>query len=132
MSLGFASFIGVLIADRIDVQTSNWITPILIFFGFFSVWEIYYGDRGTQNYVVLQVGSILFSLLVMSLRPSGRLPNGPFYIGLVPYVCAKLFEAADKGIYDILGVISGHSLKHVMATIGLASIVKAFKQESAA
>jgi hypothetical protein len=35
------------------------------------------------------------------------------------YALAKLFEYFDKAIFDLLGnMVSGHSLKHIAASIG--------------
>ena len=38
---------------------------------------------------------------------------------LLTYLVAKLFEHFDGAIYDLIGFISGHSLKHVMAALGM-------------
>ena len=34
------------------------------------------------------------------------------------YVLAKLTEMADYQIYDALGLLSGHALKHLLAALG--------------
>ena len=41
---------------------------------------------------------------------------------VVLYVMAKCFEWADHGVLDLLVVVSGHTIKHVLATLAAALI----------
>ena len=46
---------------------------------------------------------------------------------LMAYLVAKLCEHFDQAILDLLGVISGHSLKHVFAAIGLFVLADSYR-----
>ena len=46
------------------------------------------------------------------------------FFGLIAYIVAKVLETYDSQIFEALGFISGHSLKHVAATIALWAILK--------
>lgn len=123
MSLGFAAFVCLLISDRIDAQAGKWSTLISIPYGFFTVWEIYFGRGETSFYMWFQAGALLFSILLLMLRPKGVIPNAPIYLGIGAYFFAKVLEALDKPIFESVH-FSGHSMKHIMATLALASIFK--------
>jgi hypothetical protein len=38
---------------------------------------------------------------------------------MLAYIVAKLFEHFDAEVFDLLGFISGHSLKHLAAALGM-------------
>jgi hypothetical protein len=48
------------------------------------------------------------------------------------YVIAKLLEFFDAGIYGIFGLISGHSLKHVAASLGPLALLFALRSRGRA
>ena len=54
----------------------------------------------------------------------GRLRGEPYLIaGLIAYGAAKGFEMADAPIFALTGhVVSGHTLKHLVAAAGLACV----------
>ncbi len=41
---------------------------------------------------------------------------------MVLYVLAKVFEWGDHGVFAALGVVSGHTIKHLLATLAAALI----------
>jgi hypothetical protein len=42
-----------------------------------------------------------------------------YYWGLSMFVLATIFEFGDEAIFQFTGFISGHTLKHIAAGIGL-------------
>jgi hypothetical protein len=45
------------------------------------------------------------------------------------YVIAKLLERWDQAIYERLGFVSGHSLKHLAAGVATWYLVRLFRQK---
>jgi hypothetical protein len=41
---------------------------------------------------------------------------------------AKVFENFDTQIYELLGFISGHSLKHMVSAVGVYVLVRTFEK----
>jgi hypothetical protein len=42
-----------------------------------------------------------------------------YYWGLSMFLLATIFEFTDQQIFELTGIISGHTLKHIAAGIGL-------------
>jgi hypothetical protein len=53
-----------------------------------------------------------------------------YWLLFLAYVIAKLFEHFDGEIYTVLGAVSGHSLKHVVAAMGIYILLLSFSQRS--
>jgi hypothetical protein len=47
---------------------------------------------------------------------------------LLAYLLAKVCEHYDLEIYNLLGFISGHSIKHLVAAFGLYTVLYAFER----
>ncbi len=127
MSIGFGSFVGMIIADRVDLRIGKWTGFLLCFIGPISVWNIYYGTGATSPYLAIQFGSLILSALLLAVEKSGSLKRTPIFLGIGIYVLAKFFEHYDSQIFDTLGFMSGHSLKHIAAAIALVSIFQGIR-----
>lgn len=128
MSLGFGSFVGMVVADRVDLVWGKGLAVLLWLLGPWSVWNIYYGDGTTQYYLSIQFGSLIISAILLLLMPRGSLRTAPIFFGIGVYILAKVFESFDAEIFAKLGFISGHSLKHLAASIALYAILQGFIQ----
>ena len=47
---------------------------------------------------------------------------------LVAYSAAKLFEHFDVAIYQVTGIVSGHTLKHIAAAIGTYFLLVSYQK----
>jgi hypothetical protein len=83
------------------------------------------GAGNVVPYGVFQGWSILIIVLLLAWFPAVRYSQGR-YLGwaAVCYGLAKVFETFDLQIYRLLGgAVSGHSIKHVLAAIGVLAVV---------
>lgn len=81
-------------------------------------------------YLGLQVAAIVLIPLwqwVYAVAPSQRILFG---IAIAAYVLAKLAEISDAAILAYTGLISGHSLKHLLAASAAGLIFYAWRQKS--
>jgi hypothetical protein len=53
--------------------------------------------------------------LKLPAREAAALPDATWWAVLGLYAAAKLMELADRGIFDMLALTSGHTLKHLLA-----------------
>jgi hypothetical protein len=129
MTLGFSGLVAAALSERVDLGfglRSLW--PLLAL-GVFTVLFWYGTERaGAGNvmpYGVYQGWSVLVIVLLIALFPATRYSDGRFLAwAAVWYGLAKVFETFDLQIYRMLGgVLSGHSVKHVLAAIGVFAIV---------
>jgi hypothetical protein len=61
--------------------------------------------------------------LMLTLRP-GRRPAGPLIAGIALYAVGKAAELADRGVFLLGGLVSGHTLKHVLAAAAAVLIAR--------
>jgi hypothetical protein len=80
------------------------------------------GAGDLRPYAFVQFGSLVVLVLLLVLYP-GRVPKARYFgAGLAAYGLAKVFEGADAPIFALGGVVSGHTLKHLTAAVGLGCI----------
>ena len=79
-------------------------------------WPVF--DDLRVYFIVKHHPFILFPiLLVFGNRVYDKISG--YYWGLSMFILATVFEFADVVIFELTGFISGHTLKHVAAGIGL-------------
>jgi hypothetical protein len=128
MAIGFLALVAALIAERIDVTAGLYLLLPLIVAGIGSViyWDITqsrgYGDL--RPYAIAQFGSLLVLLLLLVLVSARYTRTLDFAVSLVLYGVAKVFEAADRPVFGVAHVVSGHTMKHVFAALSAYWILR--------
>jgi uncharacterized membrane protein len=123
MSIGFMGLLVALIAERIGVRLARRLFQLLLTLGPATVvWWHYTETLGAGDlrpYILMQFGSLLAVVLLIVLYPSHR-TGTMFLVGaLVAYAGAKVLEEADQQLLDATGFVSGHTLKHLAAALGV-------------
>src|SRR4029077_5953396 len=96
----------------------------LVWLGFASVLNWHIGEQRDAGdlrlYSFVQFYPLVTIPLMMCFFPARYSRSADVIIALAWYVLAKVLEAApvDHGIYDMGGVVSGHTLKHIAAAAG--------------
>ena len=76
------------------------------------------GRGDLSAYVLVQLIPIIHLPLVIGLFKS-QFSHGRYYLyALLAYILAKWAESNDEQLYALLGGISGHSIKHLLAGLG--------------
>ncbi|MCP4877082.1 MAG: ceramidase [Gammaproteobacteria bacterium] len=122
MTVAFMSFFTILIAERISESLARILFPLLLMLGIASIVYWHLSEMGGQGdlrpYALVQFLPILLTPLILLMLGSRYTRNADLWWFLAFYLLAKIFEALDAEILEILGVMSGHSLKHIAASIG--------------
>jgi hypothetical protein len=127
MTITFMALFAVVIGEHIDANAGLRLLGPLLVVGAASVlyWRIV-GDL--RPYVVVQFLPLLLLPLILLLYRS-RLTGVGYLWGLIgAYVAAKLLETADEAIFSWWHLISGHTLKHLIAGLGMAIFLLAIKR----
>ena len=74
------------------------------------------GDGDLRPYLMLQIAPLLLIPLWQTVYGANRADRLWFGFALVLYVLAKIAEIHDHEIHAMLGWITGHTLKHVLAS----------------
>ena len=94
-----------------------------------AVW--WWGERlgagDLRAYLFVQfLPMLLVPLTLLAHREAGApgaVPASAWWAVLAFYAGAKGMELADRIVFDMLGVVSGHTLKHLLAAAGAACLV---------
>jgi cbb3-type cytochrome oxidase subunit 3 len=107
-----------------DATADSW---LLGMFAVFSVgWWYFTEQRGTGDlrpYLLLQCLPLVLIPLWQWIYRAPRRDRIAFGCALALYVAAKCAELADHQVLAALGVASGHTVKHLLATAAAAVIV---------
>ena len=122
MSLAFMAFFSVMLGERISVTAGRRLFLPLLVAGVLAVVYWYFSEqRGAGDlrpYLLVQFLPMLLvpvMLLVFRARFSG---SGWLWGMLLAYAGSKAAELGDVAVFELTGVLSGHTLKHLLAALG--------------
>lgn len=122
MTVAFMAFLAILVGEQIGPAIGARLLAPLVAAGLLSVayWVItaQHGAGDLRPYVLVQFLPMILTPLLLLLFPSPFTHSGLLWGLVVAYVLAKLFEILDAPIFNLLHVVSGHSLKHIAAALG--------------
>jgi hypothetical protein len=118
MTIAFMSLVAAVIAERISLRAGLWLLPVLLLIGMSSVLLWYVSEvRGAGDvrfYVAVQAYSVLV-LLIALFMPQRYTRGADLAIVAGFYALAKAFEFLDEQIFEVVRIVSGHTLKHLAA-----------------
>jgi hypothetical protein len=127
MTVAFMAFFSIILGERVRPGLGRRSLAPLLFLGIASilVWRITEasGRGDLRLYGLVQYLPVLLIPIILLLFPAKS--SGAFYTWgvLLAYAAAKVLELFDRPTFQLLGFISGHSLKHVAAASGLFLLV---------
>jgi hypothetical protein len=118
MSVVIGSCISLLIHDMYDRGLAGKVHLPIVVLSLISVlwWPVF--DDLRFYFIVKHHPFILFPILLFYGNRIYDKVSG-YYWGLSMFILATVFEFTDLQIFEITGFISGHTLKHIFAGIGL-------------
>lgn len=133
MTIAFMAMFSILLAEFISVRIGKALLWPLLIAGASSVAYWHFteaqGQGDLRPYAFIQFFPMLAIPVILICFRSRFSHVNAYWALLVCYVLAKIFEHFDKGIYSFLGLtMSGHSIKHMVAALGLYFLVIAYQQ----
>lgn len=126
MTVAMAGAITALLCDRFSPR-SLWALPVLLALGIGSViqWSIseQHGNGDLRWYALYQGLTIIFGTAMLLLFSSNSNNTRAFAVAVIGNIAAKLFELLDKPVYQIGGIVSGHTIKHLSAGLSFVPLV---------
>ena len=110
------SLLAAMVAERINRKAGLAVFGPLLLLGVVSVWYWHVADD-LRMYGFVQFFPALGIPLMMWLFPARYTRSFDLLPAVGFYGLAKILEAADKPIYAFGGVVSGHTLKHLVAAM---------------
>lgn len=132
MTIGFMSLVSLVISEYFSPQLGQRLLVPLLLVGIGSVAYWAYtesiGSGDLRPYAIVQfLPMLLIPLTIVLYRKRSDLGR---YIGWMIgfYIAAKIAEQLDGNLYAIGDVMSGHSLKHLLASLAPASLLYGLMQ----
>jgi hypothetical protein len=123
MTIVFMPLVGALIAERVNLKLGLWLLPILTAVGVGSViqwhFSVEHGAGDLRFFGAVQLYAVL-ALFAVLLLPPRYTRGSDLLIVAGLYMFAKIAELADRQIFSLGYVVSGHTLKHLGS--GLAGL----------
>lgn len=123
MTIAFMSLFSIIISEFVSVRSGKAALLPLLLAGILSVmyWHIseLRGEGDLRFYILVQFYPMLAIPIMLICFRSRCTHVQAYWWLLLIYITAKLFEHFDGEVFNILGFISGHSLKHLTAALGL-------------
>jgi hypothetical protein len=126
MTVGFMGLLTAVVAERTSLTLARRLFVPLLAFGAGSVaywyWSELRGAGDLRPYALAQFGSLAVVLVLLVLYDARYSGSRFLFAGVAAYGAAKVFELADQTIFSFGHLVSGHTLKHLAAAVGVGSV----------
>lgn len=129
IALAFMAWFAAILWERVGLRTGLVLLPLLLCAGLGSVfywhWSETRGMGDLRPYVLMQVMPIVLIPLILGLFPPRYSGGRRILTVLGLYLLAVLFDLADRPVFALTnGLVSGHTLKHVLAALAALMMVR--------
>lgn len=138
MTLGFAGLVAAAVVERVDSRLGLRSLWPLLALGIFTVMYWHGTERaGAGNlvpYAAYQTWSIVVIVVLLLMFPARHYSHGHLLAWAAGwYGLAKVFETFDLKVYQLTAAaMSGHTIKHLVASIAVFAIVWQLRRREAA
>jgi hypothetical protein len=128
MAVAFAGVISLAAGSRLGATVSERATPALLMLAPLAAVAAY-TLHNVLPWAIVQFGGMALIVWLACLPRSKAVPS--IHLGwlIALYALAKLLEAQDTQVFELTqGLISGHSLKHIAASLAAVPVIAALKK----
>ena len=123
ISLGFMALLSAVVVERISLKAGLRVLAPLLVIGAASViywrWSVLRGAEDVLPYAAVQYGSIAAMVVIALLFRSRYTRGADLFVAVAIYAAAKAAEVLDAQIYALGEIVSGHTLKHLLAAVAV-------------
>lgn len=128
INICFAALLSAVIVERCNVKAGLLLLPPLAVTGGWVAWHWLRSEElGAGNvlpYFAFQLDALLAILLLMHFFPSRYSRGADLYRVILLYGAALAAELLDRHIFALGGIVSGHTLKHLLAAMAAYQLVR--------
>ncbi|MBF0500798.1 MAG: alkaline phytoceramidase [Candidatus Riflebacteria bacterium] len=122
------------VAERVSTRAANILLAPALICGLFSVvyWHLTesMGGGDLRPYLFVRVLPLFTLLLTTVLFPPRYTGGHELFIGVGLFALATIAEHSDKEIFAMVGIMSGHTIKHLLAAFGAYRVIVMLKHRS--
>ncbi len=136
MMLAFMAWFAAVLSERVSVQVGQRLLPLLVAAGMGSAaywgWSETRGMGDLRPYLLMQLYPMLLIPLLLGLYPP-RYSGGRIILAVIGlYLLVLACDLADRPIFALTGgLVSGHTLKHVIAALAVFGVLFYLRQRQA-
>jgi hypothetical protein len=123
MAVAFMSFLAIIIGEYISMRIGRQLLMPLVLLGVLSVWHWYFtesaGHGDLRAYGLVQFLPLPLILLIAWQYPDPSRAGRYLLAVFLLIILSKGAELFDGAVMAATGVISGHTLKHLLAALGV-------------
>ncbi len=131
MTIAFMGLVSIIVSEFVSVKAGRIILLPLLLLGLFSVLYWHFTEtRGVGDlrpYVFVQFFPMVGIPVILICFKSSFTCVRYYWWLMIAYLLAKVFEFFDYQIHELLSLVSGHSIKHISAAIGIGVLLSGFK-----
>lgn len=128
MAVAFAGLIGIAVCERVS-QRAGWPAAWFVLTAGLLAAEVVQESGNVLPWAIVQFGGMALVLTLALATPMRGAVGLKLGWVIFFYVVAKAFELADHQIYEASGhMISGHSLKHLVAALAGLPVLAALRK----
>ena len=129
MTIVFMSLFSVVISEFISLRIGKLLFVPLILVGLCSIaYWIYSSTGDLRLYILVQFYPMIAIPVILLFFKPKYTSTSAYWMLFLLYIIAKLLEYFDGEIYETLVYMSGHSLKHIAAAIGLYILIDSYRK----
>jgi hypothetical protein len=123
IAIAFMALLSAVVTERINAQAGITLLWPFVVIGAASVlyWAMF---DDLRPYLLLQYGAIAAIFAVCVWFPSRYTRGADILVAVATYAVAKVAEALDTRIYAFGEIVSGHTLKHLMAALAIGWLLR--------
>lgn len=134
LAIGIMAMLAAALSDRVDPKLGLHLLPVLVSIGTASVLYWYWSEQqgiGNLNfYIVIQFYSLLLIAFLNLMLPAAYTHGDMVLKAIGLYALAKVAETFDQQIFALGQIVSGHTLKHLIAALAIWWIVRMLQKRS--
>ena len=121
MAIAFMALFSAVIVERIGIRPGLRLLIPLVLAGIASVlywrWSLLHATENLLPYALVQYGSMSAIVVIAAVYPSRYTRGADLFQVVAIYAFAKVAEVLDAQIYAMGEIVSGHTLKHLIAAL---------------
>ena len=134
IAIAVTALLAAVLAERVNSKTGVRLLPLLMLMGASSVIYWYWSEQqgiGNLNfYIVIQFYSLLLIILLSLMLPTDYTHGNMTLQAIGLYALAKVAETFDRQLYAFGEIVSGHTLKHLIAALAIWWIVRMLRSRT--
>jgi len=134
IAIGIMALLAATLSERVDPKLGFHLLPVLVSIGAASVLYWYWSEQqgaGNLNfYIVIQFYSLLLIALLSLMLPTAYTHGNRVLQAIGFYALAKASETLDQQIFTLGQIVSGHTLKHLIAALAIWWIVRMLRERT--